>query len=33
VNSDPFVANGIANAEIVEITPTKVDPRLSSLLS
>ena len=32
VNADPFVADGIVNAEIIEITPSKVDTRLSFLL-
>ena len=32
VNADPFVAHGIVNAEIIEITPSKVDTRLNFLL-
>lgn len=31
VNSDPFVAEGIVNAEIHEITPAKSDERLAFL--
>ena len=29
VNEDPFVREDVVSAEIVEITPSKVDPRLS----
>ncbi len=29
VNEDPFVRQDVVSAEIVEITPSKVDPRLS----
>lgn len=32
VNDDPFVANNVVNAEILEITPSKVDKRLNFLL-
>ena len=32
VNEDPFVAENIVSAEILEITPAKVDDRLSFLL-
>jgi len=32
VNSDPFVAEGIVEPEILEITPSKTDSRLSFLL-
>jgi uncharacterized protein YciI len=32
VDSDPFVENGIVTAEILEIAPSKVDPRLGFLL-
>jgi len=32
VNSDPFVAEKVVTAEIIEITPAKVDDRLSFLL-
>ncbi|OZG71743.1 hypothetical protein BTA51_19070 [Hahella sp. CCB-MM4] len=32
VNDDPFVAERVVSAEILEITPGKVDPRLSFLL-
>lgn len=32
VNSDPFVENGVVRAEILEITPSKTDPRLAFLL-
>ncbi len=31
VNEDPFVAENIVNSEILEITPAKVDERLSFL--
>ncbi|MEW5756615.1 MAG: hypothetical protein AB1810_09960 [Pseudomonadota bacterium] len=33
VNDDPFVAEGVVNAEILEITPAKVDERLQSIIS
>lgn len=33
VNGDPFVAERIVGAEILEITPLKTDDRLSFLLS
>lgn len=33
VDADPFVAHGIALAEILEIKPGKVDPRLAFLLA
>ena len=29
VNADPFVAEDVVQAEIVEITPSKADPRLN----
>lgn len=29
VNEDPFVREDVVSAEIVEITPSRVDPRLS----
>jgi len=32
VNEDPFVAEGVVTAEIIEITPSKVAPRLEFLL-
>jgi uncharacterized protein YciI len=32
VNNDPFVAENIVSAEILEITPAKVDERLKFLL-
>lgn len=32
VNKDPFVIENIVNAEIIEITPSKVDERLQFLL-
>ena len=32
VNDDPFVAENIVSAEIIEITPAKVDERLKFLL-
>ena len=32
VNDDPFVAENIVNAEILEITPSKTDERLAFLL-
>ena len=31
VNSDPFVAEGVVNAEIIEITPAKAEERLQFL--
>jgi len=31
VNEDPFVAEGVVSAEIAEITPLAVDPRLAFL--
>ena len=33
VDSDPFVAQSIVTAEIVELTPSKVDKRLEFLLT
>ena len=33
VNEDPFVAEDIVNAEIIEISPAKADERLAFLLS
>jgi len=32
VNSDPFVAEGVVSAEILEISPAKTDDRLQFLL-
>lgn len=32
VNADPFVAEKIVTAEIIEIEPSKADPRLQFLL-
>ena len=32
VNADPFVAEDVVSAEILEITPSKADPRLDFLL-
>jgi len=32
VNSDPFVAENVVSAEIIEITPSKTDDRLNFLL-
>ena len=32
VNSDPFVAHNVVSAEILEITPAKVDERLQFML-
>lgn len=32
VDTDPFVAENIVHAELVEISPAKADPRLSFLL-
>ena len=32
VNADPFVAEKIVTAEILEITPAKADPRVDFLL-
>lgn len=33
VNEDPFVAEQVVNADIVEITPAKTDERLAFLLN
>jgi len=33
VNEDPFVAENVVNAEIMEISPKKADERLSFLVS
>lgn len=33
VNDDPFVAEKVVSAEIIEITPSKADERLQFLLS
>lgn len=33
VDADPFVAEGVVRAEILEISPAKTDPRLDFLLS
>lgn len=32
VNADPFVAEGVVSADIMEITPAKADERLAFLL-
>jgi uncharacterized protein YciI len=32
VNADPFVAAGVVSAEIVELTPSRADDRLSFLV-
>ena len=32
VNDDPFVAENVVNAEILEITPSRADARLNFLL-
>jgi uncharacterized protein YciI len=32
VNDDPFVAENVVSAEIIEITPSKADARLNFLL-
>ena len=32
VNDDPFVAENVVSAEIIEITPSKTDERLNFLL-
>jgi uncharacterized protein YciI len=32
VNADPFVAEGIVNAEILQLTPSRADERLAFLL-
>ena len=32
VNDDPFVAQNVVSAEIIEITPSKTDERLKFLL-
>lgn len=31
VNADPFVAEGVVSAEIHELTPSRVDPRLKPI--
>jgi uncharacterized protein YciI len=33
VNDDPFVANNVVNAEIIEIAPSRADQRLAFLLA
>jgi uncharacterized protein YciI len=33
VSEDPFVAHGVVTAEILEIAPSRADPRLSFLLA
>lgn len=33
VNDDPFVANDVVSAEIIEISPSKVDERLNFMLN
>jgi len=33
VDADPFVAEGIVSAEILEISPSRVDDRLKSILA
>jgi uncharacterized protein YciI len=32
VSADPFVAQGVVEAEILELSPSKADPRLDFLL-
>ena len=32
VNEDPFVAERVVSAEIIEVTPSRVDERLKSVL-
>jgi uncharacterized protein YciI len=32
VNDDPFVAEGVVGAEIIELTPSRADERLAFLL-
>jgi uncharacterized protein YciI len=32
VNDDPFVAEGVVSAEIIELTPSKTDERLAFLV-
>jgi uncharacterized protein YciI len=32
VDTDPFVVEKVVTAEILEVTPSRVDPRLSALL-
>ena len=32
VNDDPFVAEGVVGAEIIELTPSRADERLALLL-
>jgi uncharacterized protein YciI len=33
VNEDPFVVEDVVSAEVIEIAPSRVDERLTSLLS
>jgi len=33
VQEDPFVAHDVVKAELIEVLPSKVDPRLAFLLS
>jgi hypothetical protein len=33
VSEDPFVAEGVVSAELVELAPSKVDPRLGFLMA
>lgn len=33
VNEDPFVAENVVSAEVIEIAPSRVDERLTSLLA
>lgn len=33
VNDDPFVAQNVVTADIIEITPARADPRLNFLLA
>jgi uncharacterized protein YciI len=33
VSADPFVAEGVVSAEILEVTPSRVDERLQFLLA
>ncbi|HYD86089.1 MAG TPA: YciI family protein [Vitreimonas sp.] len=32
VNEDPFVKEGVVRAEVIEITPSRADPRLAFLV-
>ena len=33
VRSDPFVAHDVVKAEVIEVSPSKTDPRLAFLLA